>query len=411
MMVLPARARAAVCRRETRRHRVARRASSSPTTTGNEQSRLRGVFTLAWPQVAEALPPFNPSVYLAWPQVAEALLPFNPSINLAWPQVAEALPPFNPSINLAWPQVAEALPPAALLGRAFAAYPRAGAAVLDAACALAGVAFAFVVMPAGDVLLGRDLQGSVSSVRARGRAGSQALTQLFFDHFQVTWRGRPPPKQYMQMSLPCGAKSPGVEVQGAGRRQGIGWSHICAPCPARAGGGRTVSRGVFRCLAVPRARRQAAAARRARTPVHCVPSQPAVGRWSGPGLFRCAGRRRRPGGHINIRVPCAVAASGGQTVRPWPLPMRRRAAAARRARTARCCMRSRRCIGRCCWRAARRRRTCTRSRCLVRGRTDCQEIGQWVQNLAVPKHKLCQALMKALMNVLRLACTGLLARA
>jgi len=301
VMVLPARARAAVCRRETRRHRVARRASSSPTTTGNEQSRLRGVFTLAWPQVAEALPPFNPSVYLAWPQVAEALLPFNPSINLAWPQVAEALPPFNPSINLAWPQVAEALPPAALLGRAFAAYPRAGAAVLDAACALAGVAFAFVVMPAGDVLLGRDLQGSVSSVRARGHASSQALTQLFFDHFQVTWRGRPPPKQYMQMCLPCGAKSPGVEVQGAGRRQGLGGSHICAPC--------------------------------------------------------------------------AVAASGGQTVRPWPLPVRRRAAAARRARTARCCMPSRRCTGRCCWRAARRRRTCTRSHCLVRGRIDCQGIG------------------------------------
>lgn len=63
-------------------------------------------------------------------------------------------------------QVAEALPPAALLGRAFAAYPRAGAAVLDAACALAGVAFAFVVMPAGDVLLGRDLQGSAAAVRA-----------------------------------------------------------------------------------------------------------------------------------------------------------------------------------------------------------------------------------------------------
>ena len=76
------------------------------------------------------------------------------------------------------PQVAEALPPAALLGRAFAAYLRAGAAVLDAACALAGVAFAFVVMPAGDVLLGRDLQGSVSSVRARGRDGSKP--QPFF---------------------------------------------------------------------------------------------------------------------------------------------------------------------------------------------------------------------------------------
>ena len=54
--------------------------------------------------------------------------------------------------------MAEALPPAQLVARMFAAYPASGAALLDAVCALAGVAFGFVVMPAGDLLMGRDLQ-------------------------------------------------------------------------------------------------------------------------------------------------------------------------------------------------------------------------------------------------------------
>ena len=56
--------------------------------------------------------------------------------------------------------MAEALPPAQLVARLFAAYPVTGAALLDAMCALAGVAFGFVVMPAGDLLMGRDLQVS-----------------------------------------------------------------------------------------------------------------------------------------------------------------------------------------------------------------------------------------------------------
>ena len=60
----------------------------------------------------------------------------------------------------AWSQVAKALPPAQLIARLFAAYPATGAALLDALCALAGVAFGFVVMPAGDLLMGRDLQAS-----------------------------------------------------------------------------------------------------------------------------------------------------------------------------------------------------------------------------------------------------------
>ncbi len=62
-------------------------------------------------------------------------------------------------------QLAEVLPPAQLLARMFAAFPVTGAAVLDAVCSLAAVAFAFVVMPAGDVLMGRDLQGGASMVR------------------------------------------------------------------------------------------------------------------------------------------------------------------------------------------------------------------------------------------------------
>ena len=60
-------------------------------------------------------------------------------------------------------QVAEALPPAQLVARLFAAYPASGAALLDAVCALAGVAFGFVVMPTGDLLMGRDLQASAGS--------------------------------------------------------------------------------------------------------------------------------------------------------------------------------------------------------------------------------------------------------
>ena len=59
--------------------------------------------------------------------------------------------------------MAEALPPAQLVARMFAAYPASGAALLDAVCALAGVAFGFVVMPAGDLLMGRDLQARASS--------------------------------------------------------------------------------------------------------------------------------------------------------------------------------------------------------------------------------------------------------
>ena len=62
-------------------------------------------------------------------------------------------------------QLAEVLPPAQLLARMFAAFPATGAAALDAVCSLAAVAFAFVVMPAGDVLMGRDLQGGASMVR------------------------------------------------------------------------------------------------------------------------------------------------------------------------------------------------------------------------------------------------------
>jgi hypothetical protein len=161
---------------------------------------------------------------------------------------------------------------------------------------------------------------------------------------------------------------PGVKLQEVGGRQGVRGSHICVLCAARAGGGRAV-----RPRPLPKpggaARAQAGGGGRAgaHTPVHCVLSQPAVGRRSGPGLFRGAGGRRRPGGRVHICVLCDVTASGGQTVRLWPVPMRRRAAAARTAHTARCCTHSRRCTGRCCWRAARRRRTCTPSRCSVRG--------------------------------------------
>ncbi|KAK9837326.1 hypothetical protein WJX81_006410 [Elliptochloris bilobata] len=81
-------------------------------------------------------------------------------------------------LNLA--QMAEALPPAQLVAQLFATHPTTGAAVLDAACALAGVAFAFVVMPAGDVLMGRDLQGSETMEGLGGpQGGYRALLYAF----------------------------------------------------------------------------------------------------------------------------------------------------------------------------------------------------------------------------------------